>query len=123
MVDEISMVFEITVKEEIDRPPVVKTVASTGEGVGFLLGLIRQMADELQTSGELAKRRKVRIANQVSSIVEREMLKDIWESRDLRSRVKHVTEEIFGRRTTPYAAARRIVEDLERRMGDFGGSK
>jgi len=123
MVDEISMVFEITVKEEIDRPPVLKTAAMTGEGVGYLLGMIRQMADELQTSGELAKRRKVRIANQVSSIVEREMLKDIWKNRDLKSRVRHVTNEIFGRRTTPYAAARRIVEDLDRRAGHSGGSK
>jgi LAO/AO transport system kinase len=123
MVDEISMIFEITVKDEIDRPPVVKTVATTGEGVGYLLGMIRQMAEGLRTTGRLAERRKLRIANQVSSIVEREMLKDIWENRDLRSRVRHVTEEIFSRRITPYAAARRIIEDLKRRAGYSGGSK
>lgn len=122
-VDEISMIFEITVKEEIDRPPVLKTIATTGEGVGYLLGMVRQMADELQTSGKLAERRRLRIANQVSSIVEREMLKGIWESRDLESRLVHVTEEIFGRRTTPYSAARRIVEDLKSRAGHSGGSK
>jgi LAO/AO transport system kinase len=123
MVDEISMIFEITVKEASHRPPVLKTVATSGEGVGYLLGVIRQMADDLQSSGKLAERRKVRIANQVSSIVEREMLKDIWKNRDLKSRVRHVTEEIFSRRTTPYAAARRIVDDLEKRAGYSGGSK
>lgn len=123
MIDDISMIFELTVKEETDRPPVVKTVATTGEGVGYLLGVIRQMADELRASGTLEARRRVRIANQVSSIVEREMLKDIWENRDLESRVQHVTDEVFQRRATPYAAARRILQDLERSAGRSGGLK
>lgn len=112
MIDDLSMILELTVKEESDRPPVVKTVATTGEGVGFLLGKIGGMADQLRASGALAARRKARIAGQISSIIEREMLKDIWERKDLESRVKHVTDEVFRRRTTPYAAARRILQDI-----------
>lgn len=112
MIDDLSMIFELTVREESDRPPVVKTVATTGEGVGFLLGKIGGMADQLRASGALAARQKARIAGQISSIVECEMLKDVWERKDLESRVKHVTDEVFRRRTTPYAAARRILQDI-----------
>ena len=113
LIDDISMIFELTVAREADRPPVAKTVATTGEGVGYLLGVIRQMADDLRADGTLSARRKVRISNQVSSIVEREMLKDIYENKDLESRIGHVTDEVFNRRTTPYAAARRILRDLK----------
>ncbi len=113
IMDDISMIFELTVSDEGSRPPVVKTVATTGEGIGYMLGKIRRMADELRASGTLAARRKARIANQVSSIVEREMLKDVWRNSGLESRVKHVTEEIFERRATPYAAARRILSDIK----------
>ncbi len=112
MIDDLSMILELTVKEESDRPPVVKTVATTGEGVGFLLGKIGGMADQLRASGALAARRKARIARQISTIIEREMLKDVWERKDLESRVRHVTDEVFRRRTTPYAAARRILQDV-----------
>lgn len=121
LVDDIEMIFELTMKDEADRPPVVKTVATTGEGVGQLLGTIRHAADEMKANGTLEERRKLRIANQVTSMVERELLKRIWERRDLDSRVAHVTEEVFNRRATPYAVARRILEDLDRRAGDSGG--
>jgi LAO/AO transport system kinase len=121
LVDDIEMIFELTMKEESARPPVLKTVATTEEGVGYLLGAIRRTADEMMASGTVAERRKMRIANQVTSIVEREMLRRIWENRNLGSRVEHVTDEIFNRRTTPYAAARRILADLDQHTGGSGG--
>jgi LAO/AO transport system kinase len=112
MVDDLSMMFEITVKDEKDRPPVVKTVATKNEGIGYLLGIIEQTADAKRADGTMAARRRARIRNRIASIVEGEMLKDFWKRKDLGSRVEHVADEVFQRRTTPYAAARRILEDV-----------
>ncbi len=122
LIDDIEMIFELTLKEEGERPPVLKTVATTGEGVGYLLGKIRHVGNEMMENGTLAERRKLRIANQVTSMVERELLRRIWLDRDVGSRVGHVTEEIYSRRTTPYAAARRILADLTGSDGDSGGT-
>lgn len=50
------------------RPPVVKTVATTGEGVDELLAEIDRHAAWLDESGELARRRTVRARREVEAI-------------------------------------------------------
>ena len=50
------------------RPPVVKTVASTGEGIDELLGEVDRHAAWLAESGELARRRTVRARREVEAI-------------------------------------------------------
>lgn len=112
MMDDLSMMFELTVSDEADRPPVVKTVATKNEGVGYLLGSIQQIADALTANGTIAGRRKERIRKRIAAIVEEEMLRGFWERKDLGSRVEHVTDEVLEGHTTPFAAARRILEDV-----------
>lgn len=112
MMEDLSMILELTVKDESARPPVVKTVATTGEGVGYLLGIIQQVVDALREDGTMAARGRTRIRNRIATLVENEMLKDFWKRKDLGSRVEHVADEVFQRQTTPYAAARRILEDV-----------
>jgi LAO/AO transport system kinase len=111
-IDDVSMIFELTVQEEADRPPVLKTVATKNEGIGLLLGTIEQVAETSRANGTMANRRRERIRNRIASIVEEEMLKDFWERKGLGSRVDHVADEVVERHTTPYAAARRILEDV-----------
>ena len=112
MMDDISMIFELTVSEEAERPPVVKTVATKNEGVGYLLGSIQQIADAFLANGMIAGRRRERIRKRIAAIVEEEMLRGFWERKDLGSRVEHVTDEVLNGHTTPFAAARRILEDV-----------
>ena len=50
------------------RPPVVKTVASTGEGIDELLAEIDRHAEWLAESGELARRRTLRARREVEAI-------------------------------------------------------
>ena len=50
------------------RPPVLKTVASTGEGIDELLGELDQHAAWLDESGELARRRTARARREVEAI-------------------------------------------------------
>jgi LAO/AO transport system kinase len=50
------------------RPPVLKTVASTGEGIDELLAEIDRHADWLAESGELTRRRTLRARREVEAI-------------------------------------------------------
>ena len=50
------------------RPPVLKTVASTGEGIDELLGELDKHAAWLDESGELARRRTARARREVEAI-------------------------------------------------------
>ena len=50
------------------RPPVLKTVASTGQGIDELLAEVDRHAAWLEESGELARRRTVRARREVEAI-------------------------------------------------------
>jgi putative protein kinase ArgK-like GTPase of G3E family len=50
------------------RPPIVKTVASRGEGVDDLLAALDRHADWLAGTGELARRRQARAAAEIEAI-------------------------------------------------------
>jgi LAO/AO transport system kinase len=113
MVEDISSIFDLTLGSDQPRPPVVKTVATTDEGVGELVELIHRMAQERLASGELERRRVNRLKGRIASMVESEMLKHIWKRGDLDKRVSQVAEQVYRRRTTPYAAAKRILKELK----------
>ncbi|MER3453260.1 MAG: methylmalonyl Co-A mutase-associated GTPase MeaB, partial [Acidimicrobiia bacterium] len=51
------------------RPPIVKTVATTGEGVDALWATIEEHRVHLEATGELAERRSRRLAEELREIV------------------------------------------------------
>lgn len=95
------------------RPPVVKTVSLTGEGVAELLEAINKHRHYLEESSSLREKRQERLRAEVIDIVLEELRRQI----DARVQDTDSLEQLFAgvtnREIDPYAAARTILNDLK----------
>ncbi len=93
------------------RPPVVKTVASTGEGVADLLAAIEEHQRWLASGGELVRRRAARAAAEIEAVA-----LDSLRARmvDLRggALLPGLAAEVAQGRLDAYSAADRLVGSL-----------
>ena len=96
------------------RPPIVKTVAARGEGVDEVVEALQKHRGWLEESGELARRRLRRAADEVEAIAVtalRERMGDV-RSPHGGAGLDELAAEVVAGRTDPYAAADRLVEGL-----------
>jgi LAO/AO transport system kinase len=93
------------------KPPIVKTVASRGEGVADLVGRLDEHWAWLESSGELGRRRTARASGEIEAIAVtalRERLGDLHHGTLLDT----LAAEVVAGKTDPYAAADRLVEGV-----------
>jgi LAO/AO transport system kinase len=86
------------------RPPVVTTVATTGEGVGELWGALRAHAGWARESGELDRRRRARLEAELRRILTARLLQRATELAEGRA-YDEALAEVLDRRLDPWAAA------------------
>jgi LAO/AO transport system kinase len=90
------------------HPPILETVASTGQGVEELWAAIGTHRDHLESSGELDRRRRARLEDELRRImVERlnEMAQAMWHGPEL----AELRRELEARTVDPYTAAERLL--------------
>jgi LAO/AO transport system kinase len=93
------------------RPPIVKTVAQTGEGVADEVAAIARHRERLQSTGELEVRRRRRARDEVEAIAVtalRRRFGDLHGHADLDALADDVSAGILD----PYTAADRLVDAL-----------
>ena len=93
------------------RPPIVKTVASTGQGLDDLVAAIDKHRDLLEQEGELSRRRELRARREIEAIAVtalRERFGDLHGHADLDS----LAAEVADGRRDPYSAADLIIDAL-----------
>jgi LAO/AO transport system kinase len=93
------------------RPPIVKTVASRGEGIDDLLGALDRHADWLAGSGELDRRRRTRAGAEIEAIAVaalRERIGDVRGSTALDA----LAGRVVAGDTDPYTAADELLGTL-----------
>jgi LAO/AO transport system kinase len=89
--------------------PVLKTSAQTGEGVDELLAAVDTHRAWLQASGELARRRRRRMAERVRDVVRRTLMAIAWSDGQGARILDEAMADLEEGNTTPYAVAARIV--------------
>jgi LAO/AO transport system kinase len=97
------------------RPPVVLTTASSGEGVDTLWAAISEHRTYLEASGELERRRRQHLIDEMSRLLVHLLERDV---RSLAGGAyfQSVTDELLARRLDPYDAAARLL--ASERTGD-----
>ena len=95
------------------RPPVLMTVASTGEGIDDLLGELDRHAAWSEESGELARRRTLRARREVEAIA-LAALRERWGGTGSGDDLEVLAARVAAGETDPYAAADRLLD----RSGD-----
>jgi GTPase len=86
------------------RPPVVATVATTGEGVDELWGALRAHAEWAASSGELDRRRRARLEAELRRILTARLLQRATELAEGRA-YDDALAEVLDRHLDPWAAA------------------
>lgn len=109
-VSEIRMMIESGTREPSWVPPIVKTVATSGQGVGELADAVDRHIAHLKDSGELATRLA---ENAERELVEATRQRFIEEMRSAHGEeFERMVEDVTERRIDARSAARRLVEEF-----------
>jgi LAO/AO transport system kinase len=95
------------------RPPIVRTVASTGEGLDQLADEIGRHHAWLEATGELATRRTRRARAEVEAIA-LTALRERWGDVGHRAELDDLAVEVVAGRLDPYSAADVLLADATR---------
>ncbi len=92
------------------RPPIVATVASTGEGVEALWEAVQEHRAAIEADGVLAERRRRRLREELVEIVGVRLER---RARDLVTEgYEEMEADVLARRTDPWSAADRLLHGL-----------
>jgi LAO/AO transport system kinase len=91
-------------------PPIVKTVATTGEGLEDLWMRIEQHRQHLVRSGQLEVRRKERLRRTVLRIAERKLMEQLLQPRTETDEFQSILTDAVDSRTDPYTIAEQILQ-------------
>ena len=94
------------------RPPVVKTVASAGEGIEELVEALDRHHAWASSTGHLASRRRQRAAGEIEAIALSELRRQIGDLRD-GVLVQALATEVAEGLRDPYSASDLVLEGLE----------
>lgn len=95
--------------EESWRPPIVLTVAQTGQGVDEVVGGIDEHRAWLESSGELGRRRVRRARGEIEAIAVTS-LRRRWGDVHERTELDDLAAQVVAGTSDPYAAADSLLE-------------
>jgi LAO/AO transport system kinase len=90
------------------NPPIVKTVAMTGEGVAEVVEAIGEHLAHLRSSGELGLRRTRRAREEIEAIAVTS-LRERWGDVHARTELDALAEQVVAGATDPYTAADELL--------------
>ena len=93
------------------REPIVKTVAVRGEGMAELIEAIDKHRDWMERSGELARRRRRRVRDEIEAIAATALRRRFGDMHG-DARLDVLAEKVLTGELDPYAAADEIIEAL-----------
>ena len=94
------------------RPPIVRTVATRGQGVEEALEAIESHGEFLQSTGEGGRRRGRRVRARLLQVLEERFRRAVEESAPKSDGLEEAVGEVIARREDPYSAAARLYDRL-----------
>lgn len=104
---DLEQMLELSVPSDW-RPPIIKTVAATGEGVPELLQALRDHRAHLESSGALDERRRRRSLDELREIVIHTLEQRAYSALGGEG-VEQLQQDVLDRKLSPYDAAERII--------------
>jgi LAO/AO transport system kinase len=91
------------------KPPIVQTVAHTGQGVDEVVARIDAHRDWMESTGELGRRRVRRTRDEIEAIAVTS-LRRRWGDVHQRTELDDLAEQVVAGKSDPYAAADSLLE-------------
>lgn len=106
--------------EVLWTPPVLKTIATTGEGIAGVAAAIHDHAAYLEESGEKGRRESYRVQTELMALVRDSLLKR-WQCAVPEGLYQEVVAALTGRRISPDQALEQLMNlDLEKDLPPSG---
>jgi LAO/AO transport system kinase len=97
------------------QPPVIKTVATERRGIDELLGSIMEHRRHLTSGGQLDKKRKERIARDITALIEDNLARFVCEQMKELQAAESMIDRVYRRKDDPYSCAERMMSLLDRK--------
>jgi len=110
-VAEVKMMLGLSLQRHGWHPPVLKTVASSGEGVAAVLGGIEDHRQHLAAHGLLDLRRRDRRRAEIVRIVEQRVRDRATDVVRRSGRLNELADRVFAGEIDPYAAANELLAE------------
>ncbi|ADL07956.1 methylmalonyl Co-A mutase-associated GTPase MeaB [Thermosediminibacter oceani] len=110
LVHEIEMMMELSQKDFDFRPPIVKTVAVTGEGIDVLECRISEHLDYLCKNGILEQKRKTRVKEEFMELLKEHITRLILQKNE--SKIDMLVRDISNRTVDPYTALDILTKEI-----------
>ncbi|MGH9443913.1 MAG: methylmalonyl Co-A mutase-associated GTPase MeaB [Thermoanaerobaculia bacterium] len=111
---ELSMSLDLAAASAGWRPPIVRTVATRGEGIDLVRDGLVEHGKYLKATGEDRTRRRKRAASRLRGLLEAKFFEEVESDRSRPDGFEEAIDRVAERRTDPYSAA----EKLFRRFKD-----
>jgi len=95
------------------EPPVLGTIATTGDGIAELIDALDQHRAYLEASGRLTERRRQRLLERTRAVVERHLREWIWRETPAPQLVTERLEAMVTGARSPYDVAAEILDLLK----------
>jgi LAO/AO transport system kinase len=95
------------------EPPVLGTVARTGAGADDLVAALDRHYAYLQASGQLAERRRRRLAARTRAVLERSVQRWVAETTQAEALLAQRLDEVTDGRRSPYDVAAEILDQVK----------
>jgi LAO/AO transport system kinase len=109
---ELQAALSLDTREQGWNPPILKTVATTGEGVEELVSSIDAHHKYLTKSGEIRRNQEHRASAQLETIVEKSFMRKLFVEAEEKSLFQKLVKEVMNRQIDPYTAAERLILQL-----------
>ncbi|NIO20493.1 MAG: methylmalonyl Co-A mutase-associated GTPase MeaB, partial [Candidatus Aenigmarchaeota archaeon] len=96
------------------KPPIVKTIALDGTGVGDLLDAIERHSSYLKTSDLLSKRQREKSETELERLVLARLKDQIFNDPTNKDELEKLIEKITNRELDPYSVAKRVISSYRK---------
>lgn len=99
-------------QEDDERPPIVKTVATEGEGIDELLTEMAARYDHLEETGQLEAQARRRHAESIRRLVREDISEHVEEEIASQGGIAELVDQIRSNEADPYTLATELVESI-----------
>jgi LAO/AO transport system kinase len=102
------------------KPPIVETVAKSGEGIGDLLTALDDHREFLESSGQLESIARDRYASEIRTLLREDTAELLTEEIEARGGLDSFVDDVMARESDPYTVADEILAPVEECVRDRG---
>jgi len=113
---DIRAMFETNSGEQVWKPPIIKTIAISGEGVGELLKRIEEHRGFLE-GGVFASKRRERVEVELLEALIQKISKVVLGDLKQKGELDEILEKVVAREMDPYSAAEKVLAQKLRKIG------